>query len=160
MGTLIEGRVARILSENCVVLGAGVAAGVKTGMIFVVLAQGEEVVDPDSGEMLGRWELPKGYLRVVLAQERLATCEGWSPVSRKEPEDLSTNVLSAALITDSMYPESWRGTGGAALNVNRSEIAGLPKIGPISVGDIAREVRPETLAAETPTASAAEDKRK
>lgn len=146
MAVLIEGKVARILSDNCLVLNVGAAAGVKTGMIFVVIAVGEQVVDPDSSEMLGRWELPKGYLRVTHTQDRLSTCEGWLPGGRQAPEDPSTDVLSAALITHSMHPESWGGAGSAALNVNRAEIAGLPRIGPVSVGDTAREFRPDEAA--------------
>jgi len=148
MAALIEGKVARILSENCVILNVGSAAGVEVGMLFVALARGEEVVDPESGEALGRWELPKGYLRAAHVQERLATCEGWSPRQKEEPADPTTNVLSAALITHSMRPESWGGQAGQKLNVKRSEIAGMPKVGPISVGDVVRQFRPQEAVAQ------------
>jgi len=147
MASPIEGKVARILSENCVILNVGSAAGVKPGMLFVVLALGEEVVDPESGEVLGRWELPKGHLRVAHVQERLATCEAWSPPRKEEPEDPTTNVLSAALIAHSMRPETWGGQTGRKLNVKRSEITGMPNVGPISVGDAVREFRPQETAA-------------
>jgi len=149
MKKLIEGKVARILSDSVVVLNVGTAAGVTVGMAFVVLAQGEEVTDPESGEALGRWEVPKGYVRATHAQERLTTCEGFLP-GRKgtDKEDPSTNVLSAALITHSMHPETWRAKS-TPLNVIRSEVSGMPVIGPISVGDTVRELQLEQPAAES-----------
>lgn len=146
MSKLIEGRIAQIVSENYVVINAGVSAGVKVGMAFVVLAQGEDVKDPDTGEALGRWEMPKGYIRATHVQERLATCEGFAPGRDTTPEDPSTDVLSAALITHSMRPASWREGRDTRLNVKRSEILGMPKIGPITVGDVVREFRPESAA--------------
>ena len=162
MSRLIEGRVAQILSENLLIINVGMAAGVKAGMCFAVLAQGDEVKDPDTGEALGRWELPKGYVRATHVQERLATCEGYAPHPRAEQEDPSTNVLSAAMITHSMRPETWRSTSSARLSVNRSQVAGMPAISPISVGDIVREMpgqpaaqpQPEQPAAEPETQSA------
>ena len=139
MAALVEGKVARILSDNVVILNVGTAAGVKPGMPFVVLARGEEVTDPETGKTLGRWEAPKGHLRVTHAQENLSTCEGFDPTRHIESGDPRSNVLSAAMITHSMRPETWRATV-TSLNVNRSEVAGMPVIGPISVGDVVREM--------------------
>jgi len=139
MAALIEGKVARILSDNIVIINVGTAAGVKPGMPFVVLAQGEEVADPETGKPLGRWETPKGHLRVTHAQERMATCEGFDPTRPVETGDPRSNVLSAAMIAHSMRPETWR-AAVTNLNVNRSEVAGMPTIGPISVGDVVREM--------------------
>jgi hypothetical protein len=73
---LLEGKVAQILSDKYIVIAIGALAGAKVGMTFVVLAQGEEVKDPATGAVLGRWELPKGYLRATHVQEKLTTCEG------------------------------------------------------------------------------------
>lgn len=145
MGDLIEGRIAQILSENHVVLNVGARDGVKVGMIFVVLALGDEVKDPVSGEVLGRWEMPKGHLCVTHVQERLATCAGYDPTRRDRGEDEASLVLSAALVAHSMRPETWREKSATALNVDRSQVTGLPAIGPISVGDIVREVPLESL---------------
>jgi len=151
MATPIEGRVAKILSDNIVILNVGTATGVKPGMAFVVLAQGEEVKDPESGETLGRWEVPKGFLRVTHAQERLSTCEGFLPGKEgAEKKDPRTDVLSAALMADCMRPETWRAVS-TSLNVNRSELSGMPAIGPVSVGDVAREM---AVAAPAPDAGA------
>jgi hypothetical protein len=133
---MIEGKVAQILSERCVILNVGTAHGVKPGTVFIVLARGEEVRDPDSGAVLGRWELPKGMVRVTHAQERLATCEAYRP---SEEADTSGNVLSAAMITHSMRPDSWGGGPGRGLKVNRGQVTGMPQVGPVSVGDPVRE---------------------
>jgi hypothetical protein len=139
VSALIEGRVAQILSDKHVIVNAGSKGGVTVGMSFVVLAQGEEVKDPASGETLGRWELPKGYLRVTHVQERMCTCEGCTPIADATPEGPG-QVLSAAMIEASMRSESWGGAG-TRLDVNRSQVSGLPRIPPISIGDPVREVR-------------------
>ena len=149
MSELIEAKVAQILSDNCIVINVGALDGAKVGMIFVVLAQGEEVKDPESGEVLGQWEVPKGYIRAAHVQERLCTCEGHVPGRETRQEDSSTQVLSAAMITHSMRPESWRG-GGVSLRVNRAQVSGMPAISPISVGDTVREMRLESPPQEQP----------
>lgn len=138
MGALIEGKVAQILSDRHIIVNIGEAAGVRVGMTLVVLAVGEPVKDPATGELLGRWELPKGYLRVTHVQERMATCEGSTLPGEASQED-PARVLSAAMIDASMRPEG--SGGGMRLDVNRAQVAGLPRIAPISVGDPVREVR-------------------
>jgi len=151
MSKLIEARIAQILSDNLLIITAGAETGVKIGMPFVVLAQGEEVKDPETGKPLGRWELPKGYVRATHVQDRLATCQGFTPGREGDKGgDPTTKVLSAALIAHSMRPETWRGGGAVKLNVNRSEIAGVPKIRPISVGDVVRELPVDIPASEQP----------
>lgn len=138
MAAPIEGKVAQILSDKLIIINVGLAAGVKVGMRFVVLAQGDEVKDPASGAVLGRWELPKGYLCVTHSQDRLSTCEGAAlptPLGAGEGEQ----VLSAAMVEASMRPESWGGSG-TRLDVNRSQVSGTPRIGPVSVGDTVRQV--------------------
>ena len=148
MADLIEGKIAQILSDSMVVINIGTSAGVKLGMAFVALAQGDEVADPETGDVLGRWEVPKGYLRVTHAQERLATCEGFVPGREVDKMDPSTDVLSAALIAHSMRPETWR-AGKTALNVNRSDISGMPVVGAIAVGDVVRELPVDHIATDT-----------
>ena len=140
MNALIEGKVAQILSESLIVVNVGAARGVTAGMRFAVLTRGEEVTDPDTGKPLGRWEVPKGFVVATHVQDRLSTCEALAPERLADPGDPSTNVLSAALITHSMRPETWRAGSATKLNVNRSQMAGMPSAGPISVGDPVRQV--------------------
>jgi len=154
MSQPIQGRIAQILSENMIIINVGAQAGVRRGMQFAVLMQGEEVTDPETGEVLGRWEVPKGYVVATHVQDRLATCEGCTPGRHAQQEDPSTNVLSAALIAHSMRPETWRAATSTKLKVNRSEVAGMPAVGPISVGDVVRQIEsvpPEPSAAPEPT---------
>ena len=150
MSKLFEGKVAQILSQDFVIINVGLAAGVTVGLAFAVLAQGEDVKDPETGEVLGRWEVPKGCIRATHVQERISTCQGFSPEAKSgEEEDPSTRVLSAAMIAASMRPHTWRGSG-VRLNVNRSQVAGMPSIGPISVGDVVRELPGEPAAKAEP----------
>jgi len=133
----IEGKVAAILNESLLVINVGSAAGVREGMIFAVLAEGQMVKDPDTGEELGRWELPKGHVRVVLAQPRMSTCEAviWPPAASERSE--GTLPLSAVMVADSMRRGPTEGPR-PRLSVRRADITGLPEIGPIQVGDRVR----------------------
>ena len=141
MGELLESQVAQILSDKYIVIAIGALAGAKVGMTFVVLSQGEEVKDPATGAVLGRWELPKGYLRATHVQERITTCEGIpAPGQDSRSGEEGADVLSATMIADSLRPETWGGSGGR-LNVNRAQVAGVPRVGPISIGDAVRECR-------------------
>jgi len=134
----VEGKVARILSDSHLIVNLGAMQGIRAGTVFTILAQGDEVKDPDTGEVLGNWEVPKGRVVAVHVQDRLTTCEAYEDATRPpEGEDPSTQVLSADMIRVSMRPETL-GTRKAKLNVNRAEVAGIPRIGPISVGDKVR----------------------
>lgn len=138
MGKLIEAKVAQILSDRMLIITAGAREGVVTGMRFAVLAQGDEVKDPATGESLGRWEMPKGHLVASHVQERITLCEGMPSLGVLRNES-GEQVLSAAMISASLRPGSWGGDT-ARLEVNRSQVRGVPAVGPISVGDKVRQV--------------------
>ena len=138
MSAPIEGKIAAILNESVLVINVGGEAGVREGMVFVVLAQGAAVKDPDTGESLGRWEVPKGHVRAALVQPRLSTCEAVDLFkSAGEKADPSTQTLSASMIAASLDRAR---AGGTKLNVRRADIAGMPEIGPIQVGDRVRSL--------------------
>jgi hypothetical protein len=65
-------RIAKILSETEVVLGAGENAGVREGMEFVIFEDGEEILDPETKESLGTLEIVKGYVTVVHVQPKVS----------------------------------------------------------------------------------------
>jgi len=140
MAETIEGKVAKILDEKTLVLNVGRAAGVEQGMLFCVYAPVEDVTDPDTGESLGTWEAVKGYVQATHPQDRLTVCRAFSPKPAKseDPKERGTHTLSSELVAVSML------SGGPLaqerLNVNKSQLAGMPEIGPISVGDLARSV--------------------
>jgi len=140
MADPIEGKVAKILDDQTLILNVGRAHGVAQGMLFCVFAPVEEVKDPDTGESLGAWEAVKGYVQATHPQDRLTVCRGYTPrrAESTKPEDRGTHTLSGELVAVSML------SGGplskARLNVERSQLAGMPEIGPIKVGDRARSI--------------------
>jgi hypothetical protein len=56
-----------------VVINRGARHGVKLGDRFLVFGYGPDVVDPDTGEDLGKVELVRGRGEVVHVQDRLST---------------------------------------------------------------------------------------
>ena len=69
----VEGKVAKILGNNEVVINRGRSEGVRPGMLFEVFTPGgEEVWDPDTGETLGTVEDVKAHAEVTEVKERLA----------------------------------------------------------------------------------------
>ena len=68
----VEGKVAKILGNNEIVINRGSGQGVRRGMLFEVFApEGEEVWDPDTGETLGTVEDVKAKAEVTEVKERL-----------------------------------------------------------------------------------------
>ncbi len=145
MAEPIEGKVARILDEQTLVLNVGRAQGVEQGMVFCVFATVEDVTDPDTGESLGSWEAVKGYVQATHPQDRLTVCRAFSPKAAKsrDPKERGTHTLSSELVAVSMLDGGPRAQ--ERLNVNRSQLAGMPEIGPISVGDLVRSIDEKEL---------------
>lgn len=69
----IRGKVARILNTRELALNIGTRDGVQVGMLFDVLdAKGEDICDPDTGEVLGSLRRPKVRVRVDMVDQRLS----------------------------------------------------------------------------------------
>jgi hypothetical protein len=145
MDAPIEGKVAKILDDKTLVLNVGRASGVTQGTVFCIYAPVDDVTDPDTGESLGAWEAVKGYVQATHPQERLTVCRSCTPRAPQSDraEDRGTHTLSSELVAVSMLD------GGplarAKLNVDRSQMAGMPEVGAITVGDLARSVSQEEL---------------
>ena len=137
----IEGKIAKIIDEQHVIVNVGKSHGVKQDMGFTVFALGDVVADPESGEPLERWELPKGRIVAMHVQEKISICMS-EPQKKEAKQDVdpSTQVLSADMIYMSKRRAQRDEAGPEALNVNKSQIEGMPDIGPISVGDLVRSV--------------------
>ena len=133
----IEARVARILSDEGVVLNRGSAQGVREGMRFVVFTETDEVTDPETGASLGKLELVKARLVAAHVQEAMTICTAEPEATAFASEDPEHHTLSAEMIAVSMQAK--RGAP-VKLNVNRSEVTGLPRAAPVAVGDRARSV--------------------
>ena len=69
----VEGKVAKILGHQEIVINRGRSHGVREGMRFEVFApEGEEVWDPDTGETLGTVEDIKAKAEVTEVKDRLS----------------------------------------------------------------------------------------
>lgn len=73
MSQPIRGKVARILNSKELALNLGSKDGVKPGMFFDILDPiGEDITDPDTGEVIGSLERPKVRVKIIRVQERLS----------------------------------------------------------------------------------------
>ncbi len=66
-------RVARVLDDFTIVLNKGAHDGLSLNDKFLIFEEGEDVIDPESGESLGPIEIVKGRVKVVHLQERVCT---------------------------------------------------------------------------------------
>jgi hypothetical protein len=139
----IEGKVARILDEYSIVINVGRNNGVVNGMVFAVFVQSdEEVKDPDSGKALGKLENIKEHVFVAHVQDKFSTCvAGEKDTPCGEHESLGAQTLSGAMMAESMTARPGNSSiSNEKLNVNTSQITGVPQLSPISVGDMVRAV--------------------
>ncbi|MFQ5861891.1 MAG: hypothetical protein ACE5IC_02110 [Candidatus Brocadiales bacterium] len=134
----IEGKIAKILDEYNVVINVGRKQGVCEGMPFVIFITGEdEVKDPDTGEGLGRLETVKGYVSAAHVQDRVSICTV-HPLTKGGVEgEVKVQTLSGAMMAESL---GYRSGGEQRLNVNPSQVSGLARGGPISIGDGVRSL--------------------
>ncbi len=138
----IEGKVAKILDEYSIVINVGRNSGVVDGMVFAIFVQSdEEIKDPDSGEVLGKLENIKEHVFVSHVQDRFSTCvAGVKETSCEEHESHNAQTLSGAMMAESMTARPGNKISSEKLNVNTSQITGVPQLESISVGDMVRAV--------------------
>ena len=127
----IKGKVAKIIDDYSVLINVGSQHGVTNGMRFVIYEEGEEVLDPDTGESLGAWEVVKGQVVAQHVQERI-TLAGAPPEEAK----------SVAVPVSSLMAEVSKGRSesDSTLNVKRSDLSGRPHVGPVAIGDHVRSI--------------------
>lgn len=137
MSTQIEGKVAAIIDDTTLVLNIGSEQGVVEGMVFAIFAAHGEIKDPDSGELLGNWELAKARVVATHVQPRMCTVR--APVIGEVSEAGNPRPLSSRMVEDSVSPargaREWQ-----RLEVRGADISGRPQNQPIAVGDGARAV--------------------
>ena len=68
----IRGKVARILNSRELVINVGSKDGVTIDMRFDVIDTAEDIMDPDTGELLGSVERQKVRVRTTRVQEKLS----------------------------------------------------------------------------------------
>ncbi len=72
---LLQGKVAKILTEREVVINIGSAQGVKKGMRFAILAPTpEEILDPETDEVLDVVDRTKVLVQATEVRERITIC--------------------------------------------------------------------------------------
>lgn len=68
----LRGKVARVLNSRELAINLGLEHGVAVGNLFDVLdPKGEDITDPETGEVLGSVERPKVRVKVISVQEKL-----------------------------------------------------------------------------------------
>jgi len=65
-------KVAKVVSEDEVVINKGSEDGVKSGQTYLIYAIGEEIVDPDTGAVLEALEVVRGTGRITHVQEKIS----------------------------------------------------------------------------------------
>lgn len=132
MSAPIEGKIAKIVDDQTVIINRGTASGVREGMKFAIFTGGDAVADPDTGESLGEWEVVKGCVKVSHVQKKLSVCAALGIFASDDDEKRPSKTLSSAMVDVSFAG------GGAKLNVRAADMSGRPRAGPIAVGDSVR----------------------
>lgn len=122
---MIEGKIAKILTEYRVVINRGYKDGVENGMRFVIFDPGEEIRDPDTKEPLGNLEIVKAKVEVINVQEKLSTARTY------EHEVFSTGPFGALA--------ALQGRELIKLPLDEKTIEKV-RITPVTVGDRVRQI--------------------
>ncbi|MCR9234556.1 MAG: hypothetical protein NXI29_26470 [bacterium] len=80
-------KVVKVLDEYSIVINRGKLSGVSFKNKFIIIEIGEEIKDPDTGEVLERLEIVKGIVKPKHIQDRISTlvsCETKIEPTRKQ----------------------------------------------------------------------------
>jgi hypothetical protein len=117
----MEAKVIKIIDDYRIVLNVGSNDRVTEGMLFQIIEkQGEEILDPDTGESYGTLDIVKATLRVIAVYPKMCIC---------------TNSKSTKALGDPLAFSI-----AARLNVNLNQVSGGYNqniISPIQLGDLA-----------------------
>lgn len=127
-------KIAAILSETEVIINAGSLDGVQNGYAFYIIdTEGRVIKDPDTNEVLGKFEGYKGKLIVKKTEDRFSYCE--TPTYYKNLAVEST-LASSKSILNSLNTIS--GTKQDKLNILKEDVLDLKSMytdTPVKVGD-------------------------
>lgn len=143
----VEGKVAKILTNNEIVINRGRGDGVRPGMLFEVFApDGEEVWDPDTGETLGTVEDVKARAEVTEVKDRLAVARlhQQSAASPFGAVDLTEMQENLQRMFGQMFGEDVRVQGFGAGSEEEEDLESmfggpLNDLSKVQVGDAVRE---------------------
>lgn len=136
MSVLINGKVAAIIDDTTLIINVGQKQGVEEGMGFVVYSEHQEIVDPDSGATLGKWEIVKAQLSVSHVQEYMSTVRS---LINEIPQNSAT--LSEMMVQHSLGQYGRQEQERQILQVQEASSSGQPQRQAIKVGDLVRSIR-------------------
>lgn len=125
--------VAKVIDKYTVVMNRGSEHGVKKGDQFLIYyIDEEELIDPETGESLGRLEVVRGTGSVIHVQPKMSTLKSNRTVSK---ERVIRRVQNPSLRNLGFLA----GLGGATEIIEEPEKEALPYESP-SVGDKAKPI--------------------
>lgn len=130
----IRGKVIRITGPNSLIINAGEEHGVSKGMRFVVFEEGDEILDPETRESLGKIEFIKAEVEVKSTHPKFSVVV--SPKRTVSTLDLSGLVNLAYAIGKYTTVEQ------EPLPVDPEDISPVPepKEKKIKIGDPVRQI--------------------
>lgn len=137
----IRGNIIRILDNRTVIINLGRTHGISYGKVFSILSQAEAVVDPSTGEELGRVLVVKAKVSATEVYEKFTIASTRWSVTRREGQlglaelmGIQTEVFDQGeLRVDSKEVQPWQG---------QSEI-------PVRLGDVVEVMVSESVEAES-----------
>lgn len=106
MSDNIRGKVAKVLNSHKVALNIGSQDGVTIGMYFDIMdPKGDNIVDPDSKEVLGSIERPKVRVKITKVQENIAVASTFK--EKKKNVGGTMNFGNLGTISQSLMPSKW-----------------------------------------------------
>jgi hypothetical protein len=72
---IIKGKIIKIINSYTVLVNVGYFQGVKKDMKFIIYSEGEEIIDPDTKESLGKIENVKARVAPLHIQENFSIME-------------------------------------------------------------------------------------
>ncbi|HPA45665.1 MAG TPA: hypothetical protein PLG59_06780 [bacterium] len=136
--TPLLGQIIRILDDHRLVANRGSADGWAKGDLLVVFEEGDEILDPQTGQSLGKLELVKAEMEAVHVQEHMSILMARLPHLAEQP-----HTVMSALLTHAPSGGTLPGvlpTERGPLPIQRDQISGRPSVNPISIGDSVRKI--------------------
>jgi hypothetical protein len=143
----VEGKVAKILGNNEIVVNRGRKEGVRPGMLFEVFApEGEEVWDPDTGETLGTVEDVKAQAEVTDVKDRLAVARlhnSGSPFGAVNINEMQENLqrMFGQMFGEDVRIQGFGTTPGDDPDLESMLGGPLQDLSKVQVGDAVREIQ-------------------
>ena len=104
----IKAKIAKILNAREVVISAGQKEGVRKGMYFDVLdKKGEDITDPETGEVLGSLERRKVRLKIVKVHDKLSIASTFKSIKINVGGQGADPFAQIGPIARALMPPNW-----------------------------------------------------